>query len=41
MPGWDSLPAALPAGPADHLGPIVIPLPDLARFDALLRGVGS
>jgi len=41
MPGWATLPAPPPTASDDHLGQVVIPLPDLARFDALLRGVGS
>lgn len=41
MPGWSTLPTAPPAGSIDHLSQVGIPLPDLARFDALVRGAGA
>ena len=41
MPVWSALPSAAHAGSVDPLAQVVIPLPDLARFDALVRGAGS
>jgi hypothetical protein len=41
MPAWTALPSAAHAGSVDPLSQVGIPLPDLARFDVLLRGAGA